>query len=33
VTMEQVFAVMRANVARVREILVDAVTHEYDDLI
>jgi len=33
VTMEQVFAVMRANVARVREILVDAVTHGYDDLI
>jgi len=33
VTMEQVFAVMRANVARVREILVDAVTHDYDDLI
>jgi 5'-methylthioadenosine phosphorylase len=33
VTMERVFAVMRANVARVREILVDAVTHDYDSLV
>jgi 5'-methylthioadenosine phosphorylase len=33
VTMEQVIAVMRANVARVREILVEAVTHDYDDLV
>ena len=33
VTMEQVFAVMRANVARVRDILVDTVTHDYDALV
>ena len=33
VTMEQVFAVMRTNVARVREILVDVVTHDYDALV
>lgn len=33
VTMEQVFAVMRANVARVREILVDAVTRDHSALI
>ena len=33
VTMEQVFAVMRANVARVREILVDVVTHDYESLV
>jgi 5'-methylthioadenosine phosphorylase len=33
VTMEQVLAVMRANVARVREILVVAVTHDYDSLV
>jgi 5'-methylthioadenosine phosphorylase len=33
VTMEQVFAVMRANVARVRDILVDVVTHDYDALV
>jgi 5'-methylthioadenosine phosphorylase len=32
VTMEQVLTVMRANVARVREILVDVVTHDYDSL-
>jgi 5'-methylthioadenosine phosphorylase len=33
VTMERVFAVMRANVARVREVLVDVVTHDYDSLV
>ena len=33
VTMDQVFAVMRANVARVREILVDLVTSDFDSLV
>jgi 5'-methylthioadenosine phosphorylase len=33
VTMEQVFAVMRANVARVRELIADAVTNDYDALV
>jgi 5'-methylthioadenosine phosphorylase len=33
VTMERVFAVMRANVARVRELIVDAVTNDYDALV
>jgi 5'-methylthioadenosine phosphorylase len=33
VTMEQVFAVMRGNVARVRELIVDAVTNDYDALV
>ena len=33
VTMDQVFAVVRANVARVRELIVSAVTHEYDALV
>jgi 5'-methylthioadenosine phosphorylase len=33
VAMEQVFGVMRANVARVREMLTDAVTHDHDALV
>lgn len=33
VTTQQVFAVMRANVARVRETLVEAVAHDYDAII
>lgn len=33
VTMEVVFAMMRANVSRVRELIVDAVEHAYDALI
>jgi 5'-methylthioadenosine phosphorylase len=33
VTMERVFEVMKANVARVRELIVDAVTHDYDRLV
>jgi 5'-methylthioadenosine phosphorylase len=33
VTMETVFAVMRDNVARVRELIVDAITHDYESLV
>ena len=33
VTMDQVLAVMRANVSRVRELIVGAVTHDYDALV
>lgn len=33
VTMEEVFAMMRANVSRVRELIVDAVEHSYEALI
>ena len=33
VTMERVFEVMKANVARVRDLMVDAVTHDYDRLV
>ncbi len=33
VTMDHVFAVMRANVARVRNLIVDAIEHSYDDLV
>ena len=33
VTMEAVFAMMHANVARVRELIVHAVQHSYDELI
>jgi 5'-methylthioadenosine phosphorylase len=32
VTMDTVFAVMRANVARVRELIVDTVINDYDAL-
>lgn len=32
VTMEAVFAMMRANVARVRDLIVNAVEHDYDAL-
>lgn len=33
VTMEAVFAMMRSNVSRVRELIVDAVEHAYTELI
>ena len=33
VTMERVFAVMRANVARVRDLIVGAVTQDHDALV
>jgi 5'-methylthioadenosine phosphorylase len=33
VTMDQVLAVMRANVSRVRELIVAAVTHDYSALV
>ena len=33
VTMEAVFAMMHANVARVRELIGHAVQHSYDELI
>jgi 5'-methylthioadenosine phosphorylase len=33
VTMEQVLAVMRANVASVRGLITDAVSHDYDSLV
>ena len=33
VTMDQVLAVMRANVSRVRELIVSAVTHHHDALV
>jgi hypothetical protein len=32
VTMDAVFAVMRANVTRVRELIVDTVTNHFDTL-
>jgi 5'-methylthioadenosine phosphorylase len=32
VTMDTVFTVMRANVSRVRELIVDAITHDYESL-
>ena len=33
VTTETVFAVMRANVARVRELILDVITHVYQSLV
>jgi 5'-methylthioadenosine phosphorylase len=33
VTMDQVFGVMRTNVSRVRELIVDTVAHDYDALV
>jgi len=32
VTMEAVFAMMRSNVARVRDLIIDAIEHSYDEL-
>ncbi len=33
VTMEAVFAVMRANVARVRGLIISSIEHSYDDVV